>query len=84
MFQDYINIKDAFVLTDAKKVSKKAKQALINLKKVKMTLLKKPKAHEIWMPNAKIIKESLQTLTTITNVEKQRTTFRKLNYRMQW
>ncbi len=82
VFQDYINIKDAFVLTDAKKVNEAAKQTLKNLKKVKMSLLKKPKAHEIWMPNVKIIKESLQNLSNELNIEKQRATFINLSNAM--
>jgi Cu(I)/Ag(I) efflux system membrane fusion protein len=82
VFQDYINIKDAFVLTDAKKVNETAKQMAKNLKKVKMSLLKKPKAHEVWMPNAKIIKESLQSLVSESDIEKQRATFISLSNAM--
>jgi len=82
VFQDYINLKDAFVLTDAKKVNETAKQMVKNLKKVKITLLKKPKAHEIWMPNAKIIKADLQRLVSESDIEKQRATFISLSNAM--
>jgi len=82
VFQDYIAIKDAFVLTDAKKVSEKAQQTLKDVKNVKMALLKKPEAHEVWMPSVKIIKKSLQALIIETDIEKQRTVFINLSNAM--
>ncbi len=75
-------LKDAFVQTDPSKVSEQAKQTLINLEQVKISLLKKPKAHEVWMPAAKIIKTVLQEISKETDIEKQRTKFIDLSKAM--
>jgi len=82
VFQDYIALKDAFVLTDAKKVSELAKQTLVNLQKVKMSLLKKPEAHKVWMAELLNIKSSLESIQKGNDIENQRTTFIKLSNAM--
>jgi len=82
IFQDYSNLKDAFVLTDTKKVSKEAKQTLSDLKKVKMNLLKNPKAHKIWMSAVKNIKITLQNIIEENEIEKQRKEFLNLSNTM--
>jgi Cu(I)/Ag(I) efflux system membrane fusion protein len=82
VFKGYLNIKDAFVLTDSKKVSEQAKQTLLNLKKVKMTLLKKKEAHNVWMSELPKVKNALTQIQQETDVEKQRETFINLSNAM--
>jgi Cu(I)/Ag(I) efflux system membrane fusion protein len=82
VFQDYILIKDAFVLTDSKKVSRQAKQTLIDLEKVQMKHLKKPEAHTIWMQELPKIKASLEKIQQESDVEKQREIFMGLSNAM--
>lgn len=79
IFNDYLKIKKAFVLTDANKVNEAAKQTIPNLKEVKMKLLKKIEAHKIWMEALPILKSSLEKLTAETDIEKQRTEFINLS-----
>jgi Cu(I)/Ag(I) efflux system membrane fusion protein len=82
VFQDYINLKDAFVLTDVKKVSALANHTLINLQKVKMSLLKNEDAHKIWMQEHAKIKVSLNDIKREKDIEKQRAKFITLSNAM--
>ena len=82
VFNDYLAIKDAFVLTDTKKVKEHAAKTISDLKNVKMKFLKKPEAHKIWMAALPILKASLESLTTETDIAKQRTTFIDLSKTM--
>lgn len=86
VFQDYINLKDAFVLTNTKKINEQATQTLKNLKKVKLIPItigtKKQEAHKIWIPAVKTITENLASLEIETNIEKQRNTFINLSKTM--
>ncbi len=79
VLKNYFKLKDAFVLTDVKKASEQAKYTLESLKKVKINLLKKPEAHEVWVPAEKIIKITLQDILKETDIEKQRLAFVNLS-----
>lgn len=83
VFKDYMSLKDAFVLTDAKKVSEKANQVLVDLKKVKMismTIGKNSKeAQKILTKELAIIKEALQFIKNEEFVKNQRTAFINLS-----
>lgn len=79
VFQNYIAVKDALVLTNSKQVNESALQVLKSLEKVKMNLLKKEKAHQTWMMSTKTIKNSLEYLLKQTDIEKQRKEFVNLS-----
>ncbi len=82
IFNDYLTLKDAFVASDVKKASSVAEKMLQDLEKVQMSLLKKPKAHEIWMPANKKIKSILETMQNETDIEAQRKLFISLSNEM--
>ena len=82
VFKDYLKLKDAFVLTDAKKVSEITKTTLQDMAKVQMKLLKKPAAHEIWMPASKKIKAILKAMQNERDIENQRKLFITLSNEM--
>jgi Cu(I)/Ag(I) efflux system membrane fusion protein len=75
LFNAYIVLKDAFVLTDVKKVKTQAALTLSKYNKVAMKLLKKPEAHQIWMKESKLIQTALNTIIKEQSIEKQRFDF---------
>ncbi len=82
VFKDYIDIKNAFVATNATQAQENAKQALADLEKVQMKNLKKPEAHTVWMGELPKIKKSLQDIQQESDVEQQRSSFVKLSKSM--
>ena len=82
-FQAYIQLKDAYVMTDAKKVATEASKTLSILNKVQMIHLKTPISHEKWMKSAKELKMSLESIQREKGIESQRKTFIVLSNTMQ-
>ncbi len=83
VFAAYINLKDAYVLTDAQKVSKHAKIMLANLQKVKKQELKTPSAYQIWMDASEKMKSNLKDIQQEKDIEKQRSVFILVSNTMQ-
>lgn len=75
VFETYISLKDAFVLSDAKKVSNQALQILSSLEKVQMSLLKSSETHTFWMHKAPKIKTLLEKIKSEQEIDKQRASF---------
>lgn len=74
----YLNLKDAFVKTDANKASAQAKLVSGSLEKINMALLKN-KAHMAWMKYLGQIKSATDAISKAKEVEKQRTQFEQLS-----
>jgi Cu(I)/Ag(I) efflux system membrane fusion protein len=79
VFNDYINLKDALVKEDSKKVSQDAKALLNRLSQVDMKLLTDNKAHNHWMSLENEIKESASSISTAKNIKEQRSHFKHLS-----
>ena len=78
VYESYINLKDALVEDDTKKVSKDANSLLSNLNQVNMKLVK-DEAHNHWMSLAKEIKSSATNISKTTDLKKQRNHFKHLS-----
>ena len=74
----YLQLKDAFVGTNAAEAGAQAKELEAKFTKVNMGLLK-GKAHMAWMEQLKIIKTSTQSIAKAKDVEQQRTHFGALS-----
>jgi len=83
VFDEYFKLKDAFVATDSMKAKEKAKNMLAALQQVEMKNLKKPEAHQVWMPAKKQLQLSLQKVMKENNIEKQRATFINISSEIQ-
>ncbi|GAA4282244.1 efflux RND transporter periplasmic adaptor subunit [Gaetbulibacter aestuarii] len=79
VFEAYIRLKDAMVAGDALKVNNRSKDVLNALNKVDMKLLKKPEAHEVWMPLKKTMTATSERLTKSSDIESQRSYFKRLS-----
>jgi len=75
IISNYIALKDAFVQTDIAVASEKASSTLISINAVKMSDFKQAKAHDIWMPSSKKLKDALSTIKTATDIATQRQAF---------
>ena len=78
VYNSYINLKDALVRDDTKKVSESANILLNNLNQVDMKLLK-DEAHNHWMSLLKEIKSSATDITKTTDLKVQRNHFKHLS-----
>ncbi|MFL0354343.1 efflux RND transporter periplasmic adaptor subunit [Xanthomarina sp. GH4-25] len=79
VFNDYIQLKDALVKDDSKKV-KTASQAMVeNLSKVDMKLLKDDETHHHWMTLEKEITASVTSISNCSKIKEQRTYFKSLS-----
>ncbi len=78
VYQKYIDMKDAFVASDAQEVSNHAAQVKNMLDKVDMGLLKGD-AHMQWMDYLETLNKTIQSISKTTDLEKQRKTFSKFN-----
>lgn len=77
-FASYIELKDAFVSSDAEKAREKAKQAGEALSKVDMKLLSGA-AHNDWMNYLSPIQATLNEIQSATDIEAQRDAFSTLS-----
>ena len=79
VFIDYINLKDALVKDDSKKVKSESKILLTNLSKVDMKLLKDNETHIHWMSLEKEIKASATSISNTSKIKEQRNHFKYLS-----
>ena len=77
-YKDYLEMKDAFVASDAAKVSKEVKEVQQSLKKVDMSLLE-GEAHMQWMDHLNVMKTHLKTIAGTNDLKKQRSAFVDFN-----
>ena len=77
-YKDYLEMKDAFVASDAAKVSKEAKEVQQSLKKVDMSLLE-GEAHMQWMDHLNVMKAQLDKIAGTDDLKKQRSAFVDFN-----
>ena len=71
---EYIQLKNAFVATDAATASTAAQKVLTQLKKVDMKLVKGD-AHMYWMEQLNALQSHTKKITELTDVEEQRKQF---------
>ena len=79
VFNDYINLKDALVKDDSKKVVNEAKSLLNNLSQVDMKLLTDNEVHNHWMSIEKELKSSANSISNTSAIEGQRNHFKHLS-----
>ena len=79
VFDDYIQLKDALVKDDSKKVSADANNLLTHLENINMKLLSDDKAHQHWMTLEHEIKDSANAIATEKDVKEQRDHFTQLS-----
>ena len=79
VFNSYIDLKDALVKDDSKKVSDDAKSLLNGLSQVDMKLLTDIKAHNHWMSLEKEIKASVNSISNTSDIKSQRNHFKHLS-----
>ena len=78
VYENYINMKNAFVLSDVAKVSEEAKKVKETLKSVDMMLLS-GEAHIAWKNQQVLINNKIETIVSENNIENQRLAFSDLN-----
>lgn len=78
VYKDYLDMKNAFVETDAKKVAGEAKDVIAALKSVDMGLLKGD-AHMKWMDQLEILNSTTNAISKSNDIEKQRQEFVQFN-----
>lgn len=78
VYKDYLDMKNAFVETDAKKVAGEAKDVIAALKSVDMGLLKGD-AHMMWMDQLEILNSTINAISKSNDIEKQRQEFVQFN-----
>lgn len=78
VYKDYLEMKNAFVETDAKKVAGEAKDVIAALKSVDMGLLKGD-AHMMWMDQLEILNSTINAISKSNDIEKQRQEFVQFN-----
>ncbi|CAL2095576.1 putative Co/Zn/Cd efflux system membrane fusion protein [Tenacibaculum sp. 190524A02b] len=79
VFENYIQLKDALVKDDANTSSTSATTLQSSLNKVDMKLLKDKSAHSHWMPLEKEIKSAAKSISSISDIKKQRDHFKHLS-----
>ena len=78
VFNGYIDMKDAFVATDAQTAGSEAKKVKKSLQAVDMNLLKGD-AHMEWMEQLETLNSSIESISSLTDIEKQREAFSRFN-----
>jgi hypothetical protein len=79
VFKDYVELKEAFVSSDASKVKSEAKKTRETLGKVDMKLVSGP-AHNDWMVYQGELQAGLDKIASSSDIEDQRETFSKVSY----
>jgi Cu(I)/Ag(I) efflux system membrane fusion protein len=82
VINSYLNLKNAFIISNASSIKKQANSVLNKIAKVDMSLLKNTKAHKIWMPIKNKIITSLKNIETSKNLKQQRNEFVDLSDNM--
>lgn len=78
VYDAYFTVKDALIKSDAKLTSAKAKDLLTAITAVKMDKLKSDE-HNVWMKVMKKITTDAKSISTTTDLKKQRETFKSLS-----
>lgn len=78
VYEKYLIMKDAFVASDAKKVSDATKEVSNAIKAVDMGLLK-GNAHMAWMEQLETLGKSIKSIGQLSNIEQQRNEFANFN-----
>ncbi|RPD97673.1 efflux RND transporter periplasmic adaptor subunit [Aureibaculum marinum] len=78
-FNDYLEVKNALVKDDSKKVADDAKKLLDKLNLIDMTLLKDNNAHNHWMKLEKELKSSTKSIAETSDIKEQRNHFKHLS-----
>ncbi len=78
VFESYINLKDALVNDDVKKVSENSNNLLNDLAQVDMKLVK-GEAHNHWMSLEKEIKSSAKSISSTSDINEHRNHFKHLS-----
>ncbi len=79
VFDQYINLKDAFANDDNSEAKKSAKEILNAMAKVDMKLLTDHEAHNHWMAIGKEVTSSAKSISETTEIEEQRGYFKHLS-----
>ena len=77
VYNAYFTVKDALIKSDAKLTSAKAKDLLTAITAVKMDKLKADE-HTAWMKVVKKLTADAKSISTATDIKKQRETFKSL------
>jgi len=78
VYRYYLNMKDAFVASDAQKVSATAKKVSQSLQTVDMNLLTGD-VHQLWMEHLSTLLKTSQAISELSDIKNQRTEFVKFN-----
>ncbi len=78
VYNTYLDMKNAFVASDAKKVSIEAKVVKAALKSVDMGLLKGD-GHTMWMEQLETLNNTINAISSSDNLEQQRKDFARFN-----
>ena len=78
VYKAYLDMKNAFVETNAKKVSAEAKEVIATLENVNMGLLEND-PHMAWMDQLEILNNSIKKILSEDDIEKQRLAFSDFN-----
>ena len=78
VYENYINMKNAFVATDAQKVSQEAQKVESAIQSVNMELLK-GEPHIEWMNQLKTLNGKIKVIASSSDIEAQRQAFSKFN-----
>lgn len=81
IFENYFDLKDELVKSDAKSTSEKAKRLMTVINMVKMQELKSD-VHTVWMKVMNDLKSDTDKIANATNIEKQRASFVTLSENM--
>jgi Cu(I)/Ag(I) efflux system membrane fusion protein len=78
VYEAYLDMKNAFVETDAEKVSTEAKDVIAALENVNMGLLKGD-AHMAWMDQLNNLNRNVEKISNSSDIAEQRTAFSRFN-----
>ncbi len=78
VYKSYIPMKDAFIASDPKEVSKKAQEVMSDLQKVDMNLLA-GNIHMEWMKQLEKLRDEINLIANYDDVDRQRVSFAKFN-----
>ncbi len=78
VYNAYLDMKNAFVATDAKKVASEAKDVITSLKSVDMALLKHD-PHKAWMEHLETLNRTIDAISKSSDIEAQRKEFIEFN-----
>ena len=82
VFDTYIELKNALVLSNNELATKSSEMFIKNLENVDMTLLKVQEAHKHWMQQLKGIDEAIKMLSQHNDINMQRKYFKPLSAHM--